>query len=455
MEESIKSNIKLCDYGCGKPAKFKIKCGGWCCEEKYQRCPGAKKKRAEKPNKRSEKYPKKIIKEKPELCERGCGKSAVYQFKNGVWGCSKNPSSCNINKDIIRQNTLGKKHTRKKIISLDDAPEKLCDYGCGKPAVYQFKNGKCCCSKNVKKCNSISIKAKRKKVKKDNPGICEYGCGLKAKFYLPSVDKWCCSKYVNNCMVFRLRRSNTLKNMLRRALPENTDQICDYGCGKQAKYLFNNGKVCCSKTYASCCSKRKTLTSWRSNLISNSKENKKFVSKLQPVVIDINTTSVCSYGCGKIGKYQLKNGKICCEKMHVWCEGFRKKISERIKLNNPMKNPETVLKNFRNHNRVKTGPEKWIEKIFNEHNFKIQYIGDGSKYINGRSPDFIIPGTKKLIETYDSSFIYSGEIRDDLWIEKRREQLHGYNVLFIDFYKLGGIQNYDKLVNIIREFYFE
>ena len=120
-----------------------------------------------------------------------------------------------------------------------------------------------------------------------------------------------------------------------------------------------------------------------------------------------------------------------------------------------MKNHEIVLKNFRNHNRVKTGPEKWVEKIFNEHNFKIQYIGDGSKYINGKSPDFMIPNTKKLIEVYDSSFVYSGEIRDDTWVEKRKEQLHGYNVLFIDFYKLGGVQNHDELVNIIREFYFE
>lgn len=40
-------------------------------------------------------------------------------------------------------------------------------------------------------------------------------------------------------------------------------------------------------------------------------------------------------------------------------------------------------------------------------------------------------------------------------VRKRKEQLHGYNVLFIDFYKLGGVQNHDELVNIIREFYFE
>ena len=33
---------------------------------------------------------------------------------------------------------------------------KLCDYGCGQEAKYQFKNGKWCCSENHKSCPSIS-----------------------------------------------------------------------------------------------------------------------------------------------------------------------------------------------------------------------------------------------------------------------------------------------------------
>ena len=38
---------------------------------------------------------------------------------------------------------------------MDDV--KLCDYGCGQPAIHQFKNGKKCCEKIVTKCNSIKI----------------------------------------------------------------------------------------------------------------------------------------------------------------------------------------------------------------------------------------------------------------------------------------------------------
>ena len=34
----------------------------------------------------------------------------------------------------------------------------ICDYGCGKPAVHQFKNGKWCCSKKYQQCNSYREK---------------------------------------------------------------------------------------------------------------------------------------------------------------------------------------------------------------------------------------------------------------------------------------------------------
>jgi hypothetical protein len=47
------------------------------------------------------------------LCEYGCGKQATHQFKNGKWCCSKNQSSCNSIKEKLSKykSFLGKKHT--------------------------------------------------------------------------------------------------------------------------------------------------------------------------------------------------------------------------------------------------------------------------------------------------------------------------------------------------------
>jgi len=40
----------------------------------------------------------------------------------------------------------------------------ICEYGCGKEAIYQFKNKKWCCSKNVSKCSGTINKLKNRKV---------------------------------------------------------------------------------------------------------------------------------------------------------------------------------------------------------------------------------------------------------------------------------------------------
>lgn len=40
---------------------------------------------------------------------------------------------------------------------------KLCYYGCGKEATFQFKNGKYCCSRNQSMCSSIKLKSKPKR----------------------------------------------------------------------------------------------------------------------------------------------------------------------------------------------------------------------------------------------------------------------------------------------------
>jgi len=34
-------------------------------------------------------------------------------------------------------------------------------------------------------------------------------------------------------------------------------QLCDYGCGQEAKYQFKNGKWCCSSNMACCSAIRK------------------------------------------------------------------------------------------------------------------------------------------------------------------------------------------------------
>ncbi len=131
----------------------------------------------------------------------------------------------------------------------------ICVYGCGRVATHQFSNGKWCCEVNQSMCPTNRKKnelPKIRKVKREKPELCDYGCGQEAKFYLKTVNKWCCSKSHSSCPILIkncLKNKKNLLNIVKREKPE----LCDYGCGQEAKYYFKTtNKWCCSKKQTSC-----------------------------------------------------------------------------------------------------------------------------------------------------------------------------------------------------------
>lgn len=66
---------------------------------------------------------------------------------------------------------------------------KLCYYGCGKPAIHTFKNGKSCCGKNVNSCPVI-----REKISSENMGN-DYAKNRPSDFVLDKTKCKNCGKY--------------------------------------------------------------------------------------------------------------------------------------------------------------------------------------------------------------------------------------------------------------------
>ena len=93
--------------------------------------------------------------------------------------------------------------------------------------------------------------------------------------------------------------------------------ICEYGCGQEANHQFKNGKWCCSNNTARCPSNRE----------KNSKSQQG-----KHIGLPIKTTELCSYGCGQVAKYKLKNGKLCCNNHYSKCPISRKKNSNSQKV---------------------------------------------------------------------------------------------------------------------------
>jgi hypothetical protein len=86
-----------------------------------------------------------------------------------------------------------------------------CNYGCGKDALYRFKNGKWCCSKNYLSCPSSRTRqknvviAKRIKTKEK----CSYNCGRDARYIFEVSGKFCCSRYLQSCPSIKKKNSKT------------------------------------------------------------------------------------------------------------------------------------------------------------------------------------------------------------------------------------------------------
>ena len=287
--------------------------------------------------------------EQNKLCDYGCGRSAIYQFKNGKWCCSEIHTKCS---KFINKNTGIKKHKRSK--------PKLCEFGCGKPAKYPLKSG-WCCSKNKSFCEMMKDKFYKngliKKPKRKNPGLCEYGCGQEAKHQLKN-KKWCCSYHQSKCINIKLKIGFSVRKP-RREKPD----LCDFGCGNPALFYFGGSKKwCCSKSFNSCPTSRKIQSNHMFNVWSNS--NSYFGSK----------------------EWKIKNSN-----------GLKKVWADKNSVYHTTRYWENRAKG---ENQKPNKPETLLIELFKKLKLSYEYVGDYKVWIDGKNPDFINKDKKKIIEFF-------------------------------------------------------
>lgn len=127
----------FCDYGCGNEAIITFKNGKKCCQEKYSKCPGLRKKYSN-PGSKNPRF----------------GKHWSEEWK-------KNHS----------EKLVGRKIKRTFIpIKLEEDKNILCDFCNKRLAKYKLNNGKNCCEEHQSKCPEIRVKI-GKKIKGKMVGI--------------------------------------------------------------------------------------------------------------------------------------------------------------------------------------------------------------------------------------------------------------------------------------------
>jgi organic radical activating enzyme len=138
------------------------------------------------------------------------------------------------------------------------------------------------------------------------------------------------------------------------------------------------------------------------------------------------------------GWVEAKDLRIGDHVLHDGAERRRRRaeaVSERMTAANPMKDPEVAIRSFlaRSDRGKMTGTEKFVQAVTGR--LDLEFVGDGSLVVGNKAPDFIVRGTKKLIEVWDvTQTEHFG--RDHQWMEARRKLLEaeGYEVLFLPVY---------------------
>lgn len=113
---------------------------------------------------------------------------------------------------------------------------------------------------------------------------------------------------------------------------------------------------------------------------------------------------------------------------------YHQRQVERMTDSNPMKQPGVAIKAFKTmteRNKFKmTGLERDFLKACD--GMPLDYVGDGKLIIGDKCPDFIVPGTKKLIEIWASDAEWSKD-RGASYISERAAYFakSGYETLFL------------------------
>jgi len=152
-------------------------------------------------------------------------------------------------------------------------------------------------------------------------------------------------------------------------------ELCDYGCGQEAKYFFKNGKNCCSKNHGSCPNRKKSIynrdecegfkkikcsycdkTLLRSNIQIHENScrfnpvNKKYCLNCGKLITSIDAKKFCSRSCS--ASYTTKGRKHSRKTKKKISKSVTETTEKILSLRTPIINCSTTMSNLWRNNRT-------------------------------------------------------------------------------------------------------
>ena len=187
--------------------------------------------------------------------------------------------------------------------------------------------------------------------------------------------------------------------------------LCDYGCEREEKFKFKNGKWCCSETQNKCSEVRKKFsTSGKGRIFSE--DHKRKLSLFQKGIKRKPHTEEykkkMSLACKGVTRSEETKRKMSLHQIGEKAYWFGKQKSEKskIKARESMKkrylDKEFLKKLYLSINKKPNKPEEIILHLLSEMKLNFEYSGNYKVWINGKNPDFIDKNNKKIIEYFGS-----------------------------------------------------
>lgn len=248
---------------------------------------------------------------------------------------------------------------------------------------------------------------------------------------------------------------------------KNKTHLCDYGCGKEAKFQLKNGKWCCCKSQNSCDNlkrvnqiknkslecREKTKNTCLNNLgVENPSFCKDFKSKSE-------NTCLKKYGVKNPSmspEIKIKKEKTSLEHYGVKNPSKSPEIVNKIKLK--FNDPESIKKRLMTNPGPNT-PERLLISLFEKLKLNFKYTGNGYTWIDGKNPDFTDFEKKKIVEhfgVYYHGNYFRNKYDNDFSSKREHEKSrinhfkkYGYDTLII---WENELKNIEKLESKIKRF---
>jgi hypothetical protein len=313
----------------------------------------------------------------------------------------------------------------------------FCDYGCGREAKHQFKNGKWCCEDNCRSCPEIRKKYSRPgnknsmfgKTGKDSPN---YGKprSEETKRKISEANK---GKHPSE--ESRRKMSEAHKgekhHMFGKHLPEETRRKMSEALRGEKNPMFGKKP---SKEH-----KKKLSESHRGKY--HSEETKKKLSELNKGKHHSEETK------RKIS--ELKKGNLYNLGKHH-SEEAKRKMSIAAKKN--YQNEEYCRKRQKSHNAKPNKKEIFIKELLDSiFPGDYTYTGDFSFMVGGKNPDFVNEEEKKIIEFFGDRWHTGENIKEATPEEHEQNRInhfkkHGYDTLIIWGHELKDLEKVSQRI---------